>query len=82
MGDGSGKAKIRIRLDRLADGNFGKHRVLGGGLIEMKIDFGPGYRVYCGEDGATDIILLWGGDKSTQDADIKKAKRFWSDYNA
>ncbi len=80
--DREGRAKIRIRLNRLEQGNLGKHRALGRGLIELKIDFGPGYRVYLGEDGKRDVVLLWGGDKSTQEADIEKARAYWGDYNA
>ena len=79
--DGAARAKIRIRLNRVKEGNFGKHRGIGEGVIELKIDFGPGYRVYMGEDG-DQVILLCGGDKSTQDADIRRAKGFWRDYNA
>jgi putative component of toxin-antitoxin plasmid stabilization module len=55
--------------------------MLGGGLIELKIDFGPGYRVYAGLDGNS-VILLWGGDKHSQDADIARARNVWREYNA
>jgi putative addiction module killer protein len=72
---------IRVRLNRLIQGNFGDCGPLGGGVHELVIDFGPGYRVYFGEDG-DEVILLGGGDKSTQAADIRKAKERWSDYNA
>jgi putative addiction module killer protein len=54
---------------------------VGDGVHELKIDFGPGYRVYFAADGDS-IILLYGGDKSTQVRDIVKAKEYWSDYNA
>ena len=79
--DGVARAKIRIRLNRVKEGNFGKHRDVGEGVIELKIDFGPGYRVYVREDG-DQVILLCGGDTSTQDADIRRAKGFGRDYNA
>jgi putative addiction module killer protein len=71
--DIAGRARIQMRIDRLAHGNPGQHRTLRGGVNELKIDFGPGYRVYYTERGKVLIILLAGGDKSTQAADIKKA---------
>jgi len=74
------KARIRIRIDRAQEGNRGKHRVLGGGLVELKEDFGPGYRIYLGQDGDELIILLCGGDKKTQDKDIRLAQEYWQDY--
>jgi putative addiction module killer protein len=74
-------ATIRSRLKRVATGNFGDCRSVGSGLHELVINFGPGYRVYFGEDAGV-VVLLCGGDKSTQPADIKRAKRYWSDYNA
>jgi len=73
--------KIFERLDRAEEGNFGVHESVGQGVIELKIDFGPGYRVYLGIDGE-EIILLWGGTKKTQDTDIKRARKYWEDYNA
>src|SRR5579863_4898245 len=75
--DNLGKAYIYDRIDRAEDGNFGKHRNLGSGLVELKIDFGPGYRVYLGQDGEELIILLCGGDKSSQDKDIRLAQMYW-----
>lgn len=63
------------RLDRLADGNFGDHKSVKGGVFELRIDYGPGYRVYLFQRGKELVILLCGGDKRTQDADIAKAKR-------
>jgi putative addiction module killer protein len=78
--DRHGKQKIEARIGRIRLGNFGLARSVGEGVFELKIDFGPGYRVYFGQDGAEIVILLSGGDKGTQDADIKKAKRAWADY--
>ncbi len=78
--DRKGRAFIRARLDRLEHGNAGKCEPVGEGVYELKIYFGPGYRVYFGEDGQTLIILLCGGDKSTQNKDIKKAHEYWNDY--
>jgi len=72
--DRLGRAKILARIDRLQEGNPGKTRSVGGGVVEMKIDFGPGYRVYYIQRGELLILLLCGGDKSTQTNDIKLAK--------
>ena len=67
------RARIQVRVDRLVHGNPGKHRVLTDGVSELKIDVGPGYRVYYTERAGTLIVLLAGGDKSTQAQDIKTA---------
>ncbi len=75
------QAIIAMRLNRVIQGNFGLCRNLGDGISEFKVDFGPGFRVYFGEDGDTIVVLLCGGDKSTQSRDIEKAKEFWIDYN-
>ena len=72
--DKLGRAKILARIDRLEDGNPGKTRSVGAGVVEMKIDFGPGYRAYYIQRGQILILLLCGGDKSTQTNDIKRAK--------
>ena len=72
--DRQGRARILTRIDRLADGNAGKHRSLGGGIFELKVDFGPGYRVYYVNLGSVVVVLLCGGDKSTQVKDIRRAK--------
>jgi putative addiction module killer protein len=74
------RARIRVRLLRLGDGNLGDHRALGGRLYELRLAFGPGYRVYFGEDGIRLILLICGGDKSTQDADIRLARRCWDEF--
>ena len=71
--DREGRARIQVRVDRLAHGNPGQHRNLASGVAELKIDFGPGYRVYYTEQGDELIILLAGGDKSTQQQDIRTA---------
>lgn len=68
-----GRARIQARIERLATGNPGQHRVLSGGVCELKVDVGPGYRVYYTQRGRVLIILLCGGDKSTQGKDIKLA---------
>jgi putative addiction module killer protein len=69
--------RIRARLDRLSLGNFGTIKPVGDGVSEMKIDHGPGYRVYFAMSGKTVVLLLIGGDKSTQQSDISTAKRYW-----
>ena len=71
--DRAGRAHVQARVDRLAHGNPGQHRVLTNGVCELKIDFGPGYRVYYTERREILIILLAGGDKSSQTKDIKTA---------
>jgi putative addiction module killer protein len=78
--DRSGAAKIRARIIRAELGNLGAHRGVGEGVVELKIDFGPGYRVYVGLRGETAIILLCAGDKSSQEKDIRDALHYWKDY--
>jgi putative addiction module killer protein len=72
--------KIITRIDRAELGNFGDHRILGGNWGEMRIDFGPGYRVYFGIDGDEIILLLHGGTKEDQQEDIKLAEERWNRY--
>jgi putative addiction module killer protein len=72
---------ISNRLDRVSAGNVGDCEPVGEGVSELRIDIGPGYRIYFGIDGDF-IILLLGGMKKTQTRDIKRAKEFWGDYNA
>ena len=67
------RARIQVRVDRLIHGHPGKGRNLRGGISELKIDFGPGYRVYYTRHGNELLVLLAGGDKSTQEQDIAKA---------
>lgn len=78
--DVKGRQIIMARLDRLALGNPGTCRDLKNGLWELKIYYGPGYRVYFGYQGETIVILLSGGDKGSQSRDISMAKRYWADY--
>jgi putative addiction module killer protein len=78
--EGLTRAVIRNRVDRLEEGNPGNCNSVGHGVYELKIFFGPGYRVYFGEDGPALVILLCGGDKKTQQKDIKKAHAHWADY--
>jgi putative addiction module killer protein len=72
--DRVGRARIQVRVDRLVHGNPGQHRNLSGGVSELKIDFGPGYRVYFTERAGELIVLLAGGDKSSQRRDIELAR--------
>lgn len=73
--DGVAQARIAKRVDRLSLGNPGQSRSVGEGIVELKIDYGPGYRVYYITKGSVLIVLLCGGDKSTQDKDIRRAKK-------
>ncbi len=78
------RALIASRLDRLAYGNAGDVKPVGQGISELRIDYGPGYRIYFQKRGKTIIILLCGGDKSTQAKDTQTAKRLaaeWSEEN-
>lgn len=77
--DRAGAARIEIRIKRLEMGNPGDHRNLKGGVTELKIDFGPGYRVYFTERAGELIILLCGGDKKTQEKDIALAIKMASE---
>ena len=80
--DRAGRARIQVRVDRLIHGNPGQHqyRNLSGGVSELKIDFGPGYRVYYTQKGTLLLLLLAGGDKSTQEGDIELAIKLARDY--
>jgi putative addiction module killer protein len=80
--DDRAKAKIALRVDRLALGNPGDVKPVGGGLSEMRIDYGPGYRVYYGKHGDNVILLLCGGTKNGQSRDIEKAKTLFEKWKA
>ena len=71
--DRQARARINARIRRLSLGNFGDVKPIGEGVSELRIDFGPGYRVYFVQRGQTLVVLLAGGDKRTQDRDIKKS---------
>ncbi len=75
LSDIKARARVLVRIDRLADGNPGDVKSGGGGISEMRIDYGPGYRVYYAERGHEVIILLAGGDKGSQSRDIRTAQR-------
>ncbi len=78
--DLQGRVVIQRRIDRLMAGNFGDHKFCQEGVWELRIDFGPGYRVYYVQEGKTIVLLLCGGSKRTQAADVKEAVKFWCDY--
>jgi len=78
--DAIAAAKVATALYRLEQGNFSRVEGVGGGLYECKINFGPGYRVYFAKDGGALIILLGGGSKQRQHADIAAARSCWQDY--
>jgi len=73
-------ARVTTTLARAAQGNLSNAKGVGAGVSELRIDFGPGYRIYFGRDGATLIILLAGGTKKRQQRDIEAAQERWTDY--
>jgi putative addiction module killer protein len=78
--DGRARLAIRQRLNRVLLGNLGDHKFCQDGIWELRIDVGAGYRVYYAMDGELVILLLCGGDKDTQQSDIKRAAEFWRDW--
>ena len=73
-------ARIDNRLKRVRLGLLGDYRLIGEGVFELRLDFGPGYRIYFGRIGREHILLLTGGDKNSQRRDIAAAKRYWKDF--
>lgn len=78
--DVQGKRRINARIHRLAAGHYGDHKHIQDGVYELRLFFGPGYRVYFGEDGDTVVVLLCGGDKGSQEKDIEAALAYWKEY--
>ena len=78
--DARALSSIIRRLDRIRQGNFGDHKYCRDGVSELRIDVGPGYRVYYGVDGEEIVLLLCAGDKRTQSKDIDNAVSYWTDY--
>lgn len=76
-----GRQRILTHLTRLEQGNYGDYKLVGEGVNEMRMFFGPGYRVYFGEDGENIVVLLCGGDKDSQQNNIRQAKSYWKEYN-
>ena len=80
--DGATRNRIRQRIARIRLGNFGDARSVGDGVQELRIYFGPGYRVYFGREGDALVILLCGGDKGSQDRDVERAQDYWQDHRS
>jgi putative addiction module killer protein len=80
LADDRTEARILARIERLSSGNFGDHKSLGGGLFELRIDTGPGYRLYYAMCGRACVLLLCGGDKRKQASDIQRARGYFNDY--
>ena len=80
LGDIRTQAIVDVRTARLRAGNFGHCAPVGKGVLELKINYGPGYRIYFGLLGSHAVLLLAGGDKSTQKKDIHKAKTYWLEF--
>src|SRR5205823_4494612 len=78
--DPRAKAKIAARLARMEVNNFGDSRAVGDGVWELRIDWGPGYRIYYAMATSSIVVLLCGGDKRKQTTDIARAKAYWKDY--
>ena len=75
-------ARVLARLARVRQGNLGDCKSVGEGVSELRVDCGPGYRVYLGQKGQTLVVLLCGGNKRTQDRDIRLAKQYWHEFKA
>ena len=75
-------ARVLARLARVRQGNLGDCKPVGEGVSELRVDYGPGYRVYFGQKGRTLVVLLCGGDKRTQDRGIRLARQFWLEFKA
>lgn len=78
--DQNARARIQIRIRRLSLGNFGDVKPVGEGVSELRIDYGPGYRIYLQQQGSLLVLLLAGGNKKTQQADIGKAKKLAKEW--
>lgn len=74
------RVRIKARLDRVEQGNLGDFKSVGQGVFELRINYGPGYRVYFGQVDLTIVVILIAGDKSTQEQDIQQAIEYWIDY--
>ena len=76
------RTKVRIAIERLAEGNTSNLKSVGGGVHEIKLTFGAGFRVYLGREGEQLVILLHGGTKKRQSDDVAKAQQLWREYQA
>jgi len=80
--DKRAQARIDVRIARVRTGNFGDCKSVGEGVFELRVDYGPGYRVYFGRIESMIVLLLCGGDKSSQEDDIKKAREYWHQFQS
>ena len=80
--DRTAAAKVTVALTRIGMGNFSNVKSVGSGVLECRIDYGPGYRIYFGRDGEAIVVLLCGGSKKRQPRDIADARIRWNDYKA
>jgi putative addiction module killer protein len=80
--DTQAAARILLRIDRAKQGNLGDHKLISDSMFEFRIDTGAGYRVYFGRVSHQIIVILWGGDKGSQQRDIEKAQQYWMDYRS
>lgn len=78
--DRAARARIRVRLNRVRLGNFGDCKPVGKGVNELRVNYGPGYRIYYGKSKKTIVILLCGGSKKSQSRDILLAQEYWADF--
>lgn len=82
LADANARARIEVRLNRLVLGSFGDCEPVGGGVLELRVSWGPGYRAYFARVGQEVVLLLCGGDKTSQQRDINRAKSYFEDYKA
>jgi len=80
LSDKRAMARVLARLARVRQGGLGDCKSVGEGVSELRVDYGPGYRIYFGQKGQTLVVLLCGGDKRTQDRDIRLAKQYWNEF--
>ncbi len=78
--DAKARYRIEARINKIRAGNFGDWKSVGQGVFELRVDYGPGYRVYFGREGKDIVLLLCGGDKSSQQSDIQLAQRYWAAF--
>jgi len=78
--DKAAQARLRVRLRQVETGNFGDSQSVGEGVVELRVNLGPGYRVYFGRHGRSVVLLLCGGDKGSQASDIGQAKALWTEW--
>jgi putative addiction module killer protein len=80
LNDKRAVARVLTRLARVRQGGLGDFKSVGEGVCELRVDYGPGYRIYFGQEGQTLVVLLCGGDKRSQDRDIRLAKKYWREF--